>query len=66
MEYKNTRAGSRLHVTITQLTKSDSGLYGCGLENLLSIDQYMEFQIIVTNGEFLLKVMKMFLHVSGG
>ncbi|XP_067449725.1 CMRF35-like molecule 5 [Thunnus thynnus] len=46
MEYKETRAGSRLDVTITQLTKSDSGRYGCGLEKFF-IDPYMEFQIIV-------------------
>ncbi|XP_042264099.1 uncharacterized protein LOC121895206 isoform X3 [Thunnus maccoyii] len=49
MEYKNTRAGSRLHVTITQLTKSDSGRYRCGLHVSLAIDPYWEFKIIVTN-----------------
>ncbi|XP_044206865.1 hepatitis A virus cellular receptor 1 homolog isoform X1 [Thunnus albacares] len=47
MEYKNTRAGSRLYVTITQLTKSDSGHYRCGLDIPFWFDPYMEFQIIV-------------------
>ncbi|XP_044206864.1 uncharacterized protein LOC122982002 isoform X2 [Thunnus albacares] len=49
MEYKNTRAGRRLHVTITQLTKSDSGRYRCGLDKHFSRDPYEEFKIIVTN-----------------
>ncbi|XP_044207424.1 uncharacterized protein LOC122982304 [Thunnus albacares] len=49
MEYKNTRAGSCLHVTITQLTKSDSGRYRCGLDVSLAIDPYGEFKIIVTD-----------------
>ena len=65
MEYKETPGGSRLDVTITQLTKSDSGRYRCGLDIRAAIDPYWEFKIIVTDGEFLLKVMKMF-HVSGG
>ncbi|XP_067449828.1 myb-like protein U [Thunnus thynnus] len=47
MEYKNTRAGSRLDVTITQLTKSDSGRYRCGLDIPFLIDLYWEFKIIV-------------------
>ncbi|XP_042264098.1 uncharacterized protein LOC121895206 isoform X2 [Thunnus maccoyii] len=49
MEYKNTHAGSHLHVTITQLTKSDSGHYRCGLDVSLAIDPYGEFKIIVTD-----------------
>ncbi|XP_067449412.1 CMRF35-like molecule 8 isoform X2 [Thunnus thynnus] len=47
MEYKETPEGSRLDVTITQLTKSDSGRYRCGLDIPFSIDPYWEFQIIV-------------------
>ena len=58
MEYKNTSAQRYLHVTITQLTKSDSGRYRCGLDVPAAIDPYEEFKIIVTDGEFLLKVMK--------
>ncbi|XP_018519950.1 uncharacterized protein LOC108875464 [Lates calcarifer] len=41
--------GGVLSVTIKQLIKSDSGLYGCGLDIALSIDPYSEFRIIVTN-----------------
>lgn len=48
-------------VRISQLTKSDSGLYTCGLGRTLSSASYVEFEVIVVDGEFLLKVMKMFL-----
>ncbi|XP_056241512.1 trem-like transcript 4 protein [Seriola aureovittata] len=41
--------GGDLHVTITRLTQSDSGRYGCGLDKLWSKDPYREFEIIVTN-----------------
>ncbi|XP_042264096.1 uncharacterized protein LOC121895205 [Thunnus maccoyii] len=47
MKYKKTPGGSRLDVTITQLTKSDSGRYGCGLDIRLWPDQYREFKINV-------------------
>ncbi|KAM7405299.1 hypothetical protein PAMP_012572 [Pampus punctatissimus] len=49
IENKNTTQGTRLHVTITQLTKSDSGLYRCGLEKRFLFDPYWEFKIIVTD-----------------
>ncbi|CAK6983288.1 Hypothetical predicted protein [Scomber scombrus] len=49
MRYKTRRGRSRLDVTITHLTKSDSGRYGCGLDRFLFIDPYQQFEIIVTN-----------------
>ena len=45
-------------VTITQLTKSDSGRYRCGLGGSSGPDSYTDFDVIVTDGEFLLKVIK--------
>uniref|UniRef100_A0A4W6G1W6 Immunoglobulin subtype domain-containing protein n=1 Tax=Lates calcarifer TaxID=8187 RepID=A0A4W6G1W6_LATCA len=53
-----------LYVTITRLTKSDSGRYWCGLERTGFLDGYDEIDLRVTDGEFLLKVIEMFLHVS--
>uniref|UniRef100_A0A3B4TQK1 Immunoglobulin subtype domain-containing protein n=1 Tax=Seriola dumerili TaxID=41447 RepID=A0A3B4TQK1_SERDU len=44
-----------LYVSITQLTKSDSGRYRCGLERPFLPDSYWEFEIRVTDGEFLCK-----------
>ncbi|KAF1391061.1 hypothetical protein PFLUV_G00064680 [Perca fluviatilis] len=41
-----------VYVTISQLTRSDSGLYRCGLERPFSPDHYHEFRINVTDGEF--------------
>lgn len=55
---------SVFNATITQLTKSDSGRYTCGAGRQYAKCQ--EFEITVTGGEFLIEVMKMFLHVSGG
>ncbi|XP_053174036.1 uncharacterized protein LOC128357692 [Scomber japonicus] len=49
MRYETRRTGSRLYVTITHLTKSDSGRYGCGLDISLSKDPYQEFKIFVTD-----------------
>uniref|UniRef100_A0A3P9K8Q1 Immunoglobulin domain-containing protein n=1 Tax=Oryzias latipes TaxID=8090 RepID=A0A3P9K8Q1_ORYLA len=43
---------SILDVTITKLTKSDSGLYTCELKKMLSPDSEDNFIIIVTKGEF--------------
>ncbi|XP_039679244.1 uncharacterized protein LOC120573524 [Perca fluviatilis] len=41
-----------LYVNISQLTKSDSGLYRCGLNTSSSSDPYRKFRIVVTGGEF--------------
>ncbi|XP_062283414.1 uncharacterized protein LOC133987937 [Scomber scombrus] len=49
MRYETTHTRSRLDVTITHLTKSDSGRYGCGLDKYAVIDPYQEFEIIVTD-----------------
>ncbi|KAM7411192.1 hypothetical protein PAMA_021260 [Pampus argenteus] len=49
IENKNTPEGNRLYVTITQLTKSDSGQYRCGLDRFFFIDRYRELKIIVTD-----------------
>uniref|UniRef100_A0A8P4KQJ0 Immunoglobulin V-set domain-containing protein n=1 Tax=Dicentrarchus labrax TaxID=13489 RepID=A0A8P4KQJ0_DICLA len=55
MTYDGTFTGGNVFVTITQLTKSDSGLYWCG-----SGAQYQLIEIIIVDGEFLFKVIKMF------
>ncbi len=57
-------SSSVFNVTITQLTKSDSGRYRCGVGRQYA--ECQEFDITVTGGEFLMEVMKMLLHVSGG
>ncbi|KAK2851947.1 hypothetical protein Q5P01_008223 [Channa striata] len=65
IEYKEGSYPSTLtlmYLSITQLKKSDSGLYTCSLPGILT-DQNSEFRINVIEGEFLLKVMEMFLHV---
>ena len=46
-------SSSVLFVGITQLTKSDSGRYWCVLERPFFPDSYSEFEIRVTDGEFL-------------
>ncbi|XP_037627436.1 uncharacterized protein LOC119489272 isoform X2 [Sebastes umbrosus] len=43
------RSGGFVYVSITQLTKSDSGRYRCGLYTSFFLDSYLEFQIIVTD-----------------
>ncbi|XP_078100592.1 uncharacterized protein LOC144513399 [Sander vitreus] len=43
--------GGFVYVTISQLTRSDSGLYRCGLNTSFSPDPYQEFRIVVTDGE---------------
>lgn len=48
-------------MTITQLTSSDSGLYMCGMGQTLSAASFRQFEVVVVDGEFLLKVMKMCL-----
>lgn len=47
-----------LSVTITGLTKSDAGQYRCGLGATLVPDSYTDFEVRVSDGEFLLKVIK--------
>ncbi|XP_038577597.1 polymeric immunoglobulin receptor-like isoform X2 [Micropterus salmoides] len=44
-----------VYVSITQLTKSDSGRYRCGLDRRFSPDPYREFEIIVTDAPNTLK-----------
>ncbi|XP_028265001.1 polymeric immunoglobulin receptor-like isoform X2 [Parambassis ranga] len=39
-----------LHVSISQLTKVDSGWYGCGYGNPLSPDSFYRFQVLVVDG----------------
>lgn len=59
-------AKSLLYVSITQLMKSDAGRYRCGVRRAPLPDSYKEFEVIVTDGEFLLKVVEMFVRVCGG
>ena len=59
IRYEGESSGSRyVSVTITQLTKSDSGRYRCGLGGSSGPDSYTDFDVTVTDGEFLLKVIK--------
>ncbi|TDH11118.1 hypothetical protein EPR50_G00082210 [Perca flavescens] len=44
-------SGVFVYVTISQLTRSDSGLYRCGLDRFLSRDPYREFRINVTDAQ---------------
>ncbi|TDH11119.1 hypothetical protein EPR50_G00082220 [Perca flavescens] len=46
-------SGVFVYVSISQLTRSDSGLYRCGLEIPFSPDHYREFRINVTDGVLL-------------
>lgn len=43
-----------LYVTITHLTQSDSGLYRCGLGRGRVLDSYTDFEVRVSDGEFIL------------
>ncbi|XP_039657800.1 uncharacterized protein LOC120559833 isoform X2 [Perca fluviatilis] len=49
MEYEKLRPGANVWVSISQLTKSDSGLYRCGLGRPLSPDLYADFEIRVVD-----------------
>lgn len=40
-----------LNVSITQLRRSDSGMYRCSLDRILPFDSNEEFEIVVTDGE---------------
>lgn len=50
------------YVSITQLKKSDSGRYRCLLRPSSISAPHDDFEIAVTEGEFLVEVMKAFLH----
>lgn len=52
IEYKGGFLERVLYVSIRQLTKRDSGQYWCGLGGFFK-DSYHEFNITVTDGEFL-------------
>lgn len=62
IEYSKPFISAVLNVSITQLTKSDSGRYRCGLKRNIIVDSHEEFEISVTDGEFLLRDIKLFLH----
>lgn len=40
-----------VNVSITQLRRSDSGMYRCSLDRILQFDSNEEFKIVVTDGE---------------
>uniref|UniRef100_A0A3Q3A464 Immunoglobulin subtype domain-containing protein n=1 Tax=Kryptolebias marmoratus TaxID=37003 RepID=A0A3Q3A464_KRYMA len=42
-----------LIVSVSHLTQSDSGLYRCGLGDSSSTTQYVQFRVLVADGEFL-------------
>ncbi|XP_067334992.1 uncharacterized protein [Channa argus] len=48
IEYKEGSLQSLIYVSITQLNKSDSGLYRCSLDRILFPDSHHKFEIIVT------------------
>ena len=62
IEYERTYPGADVSVTITNLMKSDSGLYRCGLIEPGN-DVSHQIRIKVVDGEFVLKVLKMFFLV---
>lgn len=63
IEYKDGSSGRGiLHMTFTHLSKSDSGQYRCGLGKSLLPDSFWDFEIRVSDGKFLLKVI---YHVWG-
>ena len=45
-------------MTITNLTMSDAGRYRCGFGTDLAPDSYADFELRVSDGEFLLKIHK--------
>ncbi|XP_031167210.1 polymeric immunoglobulin receptor-like isoform X2 [Sander lucioperca] len=49
MDYETLIANTYLTVSISQLTKSDSGRYRCGLNRSLSSDSYSDFEVIVVD-----------------
>ena len=58
-EYRRESSGiGVLTVTITNLTMSDAGRYRCGFGTDLAPDSYADFELRVSDGEFLLKIHK--------
>lgn len=53
-----------MYVSITQLTGSDSGRYRCGLDRTAAPDSYRDFDIIITDGEFVPRVSVTVLQVK--
>uniref|UniRef100_A0A3P9DMZ6 Immunoglobulin V-set domain-containing protein n=1 Tax=Maylandia zebra TaxID=106582 RepID=A0A3P9DMZ6_9CICH len=53
-----------MYVSITQLKQSDSGRYRCSLDIALRLDPNSDFELIVTEGEFLLTVVFVFEGVT--
>ena len=52
-----------MYVNITKLTKSDAGWYQCGLDRSFPLpDSYLDIEIRVTDGEFLLVVLDLTVH----
>lgn len=57
IKYRNGPSGGGiLSVTITRMTKSDSGRYRCGVGRNSLPDSYTDFEIRVSDGEFLMKL----------
>jgi len=57
--YKSGSSGRGIvSVTISHLIKSDAGRYRCGLGGSLAPDSYSDFEIRVSDGEFLLEVIR--------
>ncbi|XP_018516995.1 uncharacterized protein LOC108873296 [Lates calcarifer] len=55
IEYSKPFISAVLNVSITQLTKSDSGRYRCGLKRNIIVDSHEEFEISVTDAPTSLK-----------
>lgn len=49
MEYEKSQRGGRVYVSITQLNKADSGLYGCGFYGTKK--SYTQIEVVVVDGE---------------
>lgn len=49
MQYETRPQGGRVSVSITQLNKADSGLYGCGLYQTKR--SYAQIEVVVVDGE---------------